>query len=86
MKLSEFIRLSEPEKRRLVLEQGVAVAKRQTERQMVFLFQLGEYYVETYCSMETKEIQEYRAIYKTDHLTSYLEDISIDALLSKGSS
>ncbi len=83
MRLSEFIRLSEPEKRCLVLEQGAAVAKRQTERQIVFLFQLGEYYVETYCCLETKEIQEYRAIYKTDHLTNYLEHISIDSLLGK---
>lgn len=80
MKLSEFIRLSETDKRSTVLQQGVAIAKRQTEKQMVFLFQLWGYYVETYCSMETKEIQEYRTIYKTDHLSHYLEHISIDAL------
>jgi len=81
MKLSEFIRLSEPEKRSMVLQQGVAIAQRQVGKQMVFLFQIWGYYVETYCSMETKEIEEYRAIHKTDHLSSYLEHISIEGLL-----
>lgn len=81
MKLSEFIRLSEPEKRSTVLQQGVAIAKRQTGKQMVFLFQIEGYYVETYCSMETKEIEEYRAIHNTDHLSNYLEHISIEGLL-----
>jgi hypothetical protein len=81
MKLSEFIRLNEQEKRSTVLEQGVAIAQRQTAEQMIFLFQLSGYYVETYCSMETKEILEYRAIYKTDHLSTYLDHISIEGLL-----
>lgn len=81
MKLSEFIRLNEQEKRSTVLEQGVPVARRQTDMQMIFLFQLCGYYVETYCSLETKEIQEYRAIYKTDHLSTYLDHISIEHLL-----
>lgn len=81
MKLSEFIRLSEPDKRSTVLQQGVAIAQRQTEKQMIFLFQLWGYYVETYCSRETKEILEYRAIHTTDHLSSYLEHISIEGLL-----
>ena len=80
MRLSEFIRLNEQEKRSTVLEHGVAIARRQTEGQMIFLFQLSEYYVETFCSLETKEIQEYRTIYNTDHLSAYLDHISIEGL------
>ena len=82
MKLSEFIVLSQEEKRFTVLHEGVPIAKREFYNYMVFLFQLPDYYVETYCCQQTKEIQEFRAFYKAEHLTPYLEAIPIDHLLN----
>ena len=82
MKLSEFIALSEEEKRAIVLQKGVAIAKRNLPDYMVFLFQLSCFYVETFCCHQTKEIMEYRVLFSTKHLTPYLETISIDHLLN----
>lgn len=82
MKLSEFILLTQEEKRFTVLRQGVPIAKRQMLNCMVFLFQLPDYYVETYCCQETKEIREYRVFHSPDYLTPYLEAIKIDNLLN----
>lgn len=82
MKLSEFIALSEEEKRATVLQNAVAIAKRNLPDHMVFLFQLSCFYVETFCSHQTKEIVEYRVLYGTEYLTPYLETISIDHLLN----
>ena len=82
MKLSEFIALSEEEKRSKVLQNGVAIAKRNLPDYRVFLFQLSCFYVETFCCHQTKEIMEYRVLYSTKHLTPYLETISIDHLLN----
>jgi len=48
---------------------------------MVFLFQLPDFYVETFCCLETKEIREYRAFHTANHLTPYLDAIEIDKLL-----
>jgi hypothetical protein len=50
MRLSEFILLNEDEKKSTVLHQGVFLAKRSSFDSMVFLFQLGSYYVEAYCN------------------------------------
>lgn len=83
MKLSEFIGLPEDHKRSIVLTQGVAIAKREVPRFEVFLFQLQDYYVETFCSCKTKEILEYRAFYANRQLTPYLEDIKIDQLFKR---
>lgn len=78
MKLSEFLVLPLNEKRVAVLNEGVPIAKRELGEQMVFLFQLPDFYVETYCSQQTKLIEEYRAYYKPDHLHPYLESIRIE--------
>ena len=82
MKLSEFIALPEDQKRATVMNLGVAIAKRQVNDQMIFLFQLQEYYVETCFSCTTKEILEYRVFMNTEQLTPYLEAIEIDSLLT----
>lgn len=82
MKLSEFIALSEEEKRAAVMQEGVAIAKRDLPDYTVFLFQLSCFYVETFCSQQTQEIMEYRVLYSTRHLTPYLENISIEHLLN----
>jgi hypothetical protein len=82
MKLSEFIALPEDHKRSTVVNLGVPVAKRFLDDHLVFLFQLPEYYVETYCCYKSKEIQEYRVFQNTKHLTPYLDSISIDHLIN----
>ena len=80
MKLSEFIVLPKEEKRFAVLHHGVALAKWDTGKEKVFLFQFPHFYVETFCCIESKEINEYRVFHKVEHLTLYLEGISIDSL------
>jgi hypothetical protein len=82
MKLSEFIALPEDHKRSAVLTEGVAIAKRQLADRLVFLFQLQEYYVETFCCCESKEILEYRMFQNTKQLEPYLDDIRIDHLIN----
>lgn len=54
MRLSEFILLNEQEKKSTVLHRGVLLAKRSSFGSMVFLFQLGSYYVEAYCNPANK--------------------------------
>ena len=82
MRLSEFILLNEAEKKSTVFRQGVALAKRSSFDSIVFLFQLGSYYVEAYCNPANKEIEEYRMFDNIDVLNPYLEAISIDNLLN----
>jgi hypothetical protein len=81
MKLSEFIGLPEDHKRSIVLTEGVAIAKRELVDKLVFLFQLHEYYVETFCCCKSKEILEYRVFQNTKQLKPYLDSIQIDHLL-----
>ncbi len=82
MRLSEFILLNEEEKKLTVLHQGVLLAKRSSFDSMVFLFQLGSYYVEAYCNPENKAIEEYRMFDNINVLSPYLEAIRIDNLLN----
>lgn len=81
MKLSDFILLDAEEKKLAVLHRGVLVAKRTDYKSMVFLFQLPDYYVETFCNVESKTIEEYRMFDTMAPLTPYLESISISGLL-----
>lgn len=81
MRLSEFILLSEEEKKFVVLHHGILVAKRSISPYLVFLFQMDGYYVESYCNVETKGIEEYRVFQHPALLTPYLEEIVIDDLL-----
>ena len=83
MKLSEFILLTQEEKRFIVLQEGVVIAKMEVLNYMVFLFQLPHFYVETYCCQETKDIREDRVFHNAEHLTPYLEAIPIHHLLKK---
>jgi len=82
MKLSEFIALPEDHKRSIVMTEGVAIAKRHLADRLVFLFQLEEYYIETFCCCRSKEILEYRVFQNTKQLAPYLEAIEIDHLLN----
>ena len=82
MKLSDFILLNEDEKKMTVLHKGVLVAKRNNFDFMVFLFQMGSYYVEAYCNPQNKAIEEYRVFDNINLLNPYLETIPIDNLLN----
>jgi membrane-associated HD superfamily phosphohydrolase len=82
MRLSEFILLNEDEKKSTVLHQGVCLAKRSGFDSIVFLFQLGSYYVEAYCNPANKAIEEYIMFENIDVLQPYLEAIPIDNLLN----
>ena len=81
MTLSEFILSDEMVMKETVLHHGVLVAKRRITDNLVFLFQMDGYYVETICSMKSKSVNEYRAFRNINALTPYLEEISIDHLL-----
>jgi hypothetical protein len=82
MKLSEFILLNEVDKKCAVLNNGVALAKSSSPDFIIFLFQLEDYYVETYCNISDKTINEYRILPDTNAIKHYLEAIPIDDLLN----
>ena len=83
MKLSEFILLSEPLKTQAVLNKGVLIAKRKTAISMVFLFQMEQYYVETYCDPVSKAVQQFQAFNGMRSLAPYLEQIDLHTLVAK---
>jgi hypothetical protein len=82
MRLSDFILLDEDEKKKTVLHKGVLIAKRDSFDSMVFLFQMGSYYVEAFCNPANKAIEEYRVFDNISLLNPYLETIPIDGLLN----
>lgn len=82
MRLSDFILLNEDEKKATVLHQGVLLAKRSNFDCLIFLFQLGSYYVEAYCNPEDKAVEEYRVFDSGMLLNAYLEAIPIDDLFN----
>lgn len=82
MKLSEFILLNEEDKKCTVLNNAVALARRTYPDVIIFLFQLEDYYIETYCNVADKKIEEYRILPDTNAISHYLEAIPIDDLLN----
>lgn len=82
MKLSDFILLDEEEKKRTVLHAGVLIGKRRSLISMAFLFQLDNFYVETFFNTQNKDIEEFRMFDQTRFLDPYLSNISIDGLLN----
>lgn len=60
-----------------VLHEGVLVAKRKITDGLVFLFQLEDFYVETYCSVAQKRVLEYRVFKNLQGLEPYLEQLDI---------
>ena len=81
MKLSDFILLNKEEKNATVLHAGILIGKRVKNGNFVFLFQLDTFYVEMYCNIENKSVQEYRIFKETNQLAPYLESIVLDDLL-----
>ena len=82
MGLSDFILLGEKEKKWTVLHQGILVGKREKENRKIFLFQLDNFYVETFCNPQSKSIEEYRVFNNTQFLNPYLSGIPLDDLFN----
>ena len=82
MKLSDFIMLSEEEKKLAVLHRGILVAKRSNSNYLFFLFQMDHFYVETHCDIVKKSIEGYKMFHHLKLLEPYLETIGIDDLLN----
>jgi hypothetical protein len=82
MRLSDFVLLDHEEKKLAVLHQGVLIGKRKNQLSMIFLFQIESFYVETFCNLENKGIQEFRIFDHTKLLQPYLESIKLDDLLN----
>jgi len=80
MRLSNFIVQKEEEKMRAVLHEGVLIGKRKPTGLVIFLFQLNNFYVETFCDIKTKEVIEYRVFEHTRLLEPYLQSICIEDL------
>lgn len=81
MSLSEFLVLNENDKKQAVLHQGVLIAKRVSDQSMIFLFTLGNYYVETFFDVNNKQIEKFRIGESTDMLDPYLPAISLAGLM-----
>ena len=81
MKISDFIMLNEEQKKVIVLHEGTLIAKRNNYEHFIFLFQMDNYYVETWCNFNNKKIEEYRIFDNVASLEPYLEAIVIDDIL-----
>lgn len=82
MKLSEFIVLNEAEKKHAVMNYAVALATRTSPGFVIFLFQMNGYYVEAYCNIGKKTIDEYCILPGVNAIGHYLQCIPIDDLLN----
>jgi hypothetical protein len=82
MRLSDFFLLDHEEKKLAVLHQGVLIGKRKNQVSMIFLFQMEHFYVETFCNLQDKGIEEFRIFDQTKLLQPYLESIKLDDLLN----
>ena len=80
MTLSDFILLSLEQKGYVALHEGVLVAKRTTTEHLIFLFQINTFYLEMFCSLKSRSIEEMRMFDETKLLNPYLETIEINDL------
>lgn len=77
MKLSEFLLLSEEEKKKIVLHDAILISKRKNEEEIIFLFQLNNFYIEAQCDYVNKSVIEYRVSNATRFIEPYLDSIHI---------
>ncbi len=82
MKLSEFLLSSETDKKYVIMNKAVPLAQRTYRDTHIFLFQLEDYYVEAYCNITSKAIEEYCILPDTNAICHYLEAIRIDELIN----
>lgn len=82
MKLSDFILLDVEQKTSALMHEGILVGKRSAGDRMVFLFQLEGFYVESYCNMEEKLIDQFQIHLSINSLSPYLDAISLEDLFN----
>lgn len=80
MKISDFIVLNDKEKKDILLHQGVLVGKRRTNKNIVFLFHLHNYYIELLCNLRSRQAEEVCVLTSENLLSPYLEAISLESL------
>lgn len=71
MTLQSFKNLNTKQKRRVLLKQGVFLADRTTASFSVFLFHMGEFFVELFFIKENDEVVGMRPLKKLRRSTSY---------------
>ncbi len=81
MRLSEFIVMSEAEKNKAVLHQGILVAKRKDPAEIRFLFQFDCFYVEMRCNCASKQVSGYQTFTNVSHLKDFLDEVPLNGLL-----
>jgi hypothetical protein len=82
MTTEAFKALGAAAQRKFLLEQGSYLGHRKATPWSVLLYQVQDYYVEVYFSMNNLDIQKIEAFSDLDRLEPYLERISIDGLLT----
>ena len=82
MKLSDFILLSLEEKGHTALHEGILIGKRSNRKHLIFLFQIDAFYIEMFCNLDSRLMEEVRVFDETKLLTPYLDAIKIDDLFT----
>ena len=81
MKQSDYLLLSLEEKGRVALCEGVLIGKRTTDKHLIFLFQVNTFYIELFCNLESRLMEEVRMFNETTPLSPYIENMPLDDLL-----
>jgi hypothetical protein len=81
MKVEEFKKLYPRRQRQLVVERGVPLGKRESQRFSIYLYGLHGFYVEVYFFNESGEYSTLRPFEEVDKLAPYLQQIDIQELL-----
>jgi hypothetical protein len=82
MTTEAFKALGDPDQRKFLLEQGAYLGHRKAAPWSVLLYQVQDFYVEVFFSMNNLDIQSIEAFDDLDRLEPYLERISLDTLLA----
>jgi hypothetical protein len=71
MTLQSFKNLNTKQKRKMLLQRGVFLADRTTDSFSVFLFHMGEFFVELFFIKENDEVVGMRSIKQLRHSNKY---------------
>lgn len=81
MKAVQFKKFPPKRQRQIVLDKGVPLGKRESNRYSIYLYGLEGFYVEVIFFKESGEYASLRAFDDVDRLAPYLQQISIEELL-----
>lgn len=81
MKVVEFRKLPPKRQRRIVVEAGVPLGRRESRNFSIYLYALEGFYVEVYFFRETGEYGSLKPFDDVDGLTPYLQQIDIQEVL-----